>query len=191
MPAVTKLYWHLALAGLLSFGALIVGLVLAISGMFPYKNIMPIVIFAGAVGAVVNNYYRLSKLSEADKASAARLKSSVLTMQIYVSMLISGILGLVMYGLCMTGLLAGQLFPQFSGTDKVYDSMFGFLTEVVPATNLDAGKVLIWSFIAGFSERLIPNVLDRLASQAAALRSQPGGETAPAAPADEIKPGSS
>ena len=188
---MTKLYWHLALAGLLSFGALIVGLVLAISGMFPYKNIMPIVIFAGAVGAVVNNYYRLSKLSEADKASAARLKSSVLTMQIYVSMLISGILGLVMYGLCMTGLLAGQLFPEFTGTEKVYDSMFGFLTEVVPATNLDAGKVLIWSFIAGFSERLIPNVLDRLASQAAALRGQPGGETAPAAPADEIKPGSS
>jgi len=174
---MTKLYWHLALAGLLSFGALAVSVILAITGWFDYKNMMPLVIFAGAVGSVVNNYYRLAKLSEADKAAAEQLESSVLTLQIYVSLLISGILGLVMYGLCMTGLLAGQLFPQFSGTDSAYRNMVSFLTDVFPTTNLDTGKVLIWSFIAGFSERLIPNVLDRLASQAEALRRKASGDS--------------
>lgn len=170
---MTRLYWHLALAGLISFGALTVSVVLSIGGWFDYENIMPVVIFAGAVGAVVNNYYRLARLSEADKATAARLRSSVLTMQVYVSMLIAGILALVMYGLCMTGLLAGQLFPQFRGVELDYDRMSNFLTGVKPMTNIDTGKVLIWSFIAGFSEKLIPNVLDRLASQAEALRGKP------------------
>jgi hypothetical protein len=167
---MTKLYWHLAVAGLLAFGSLTFAVLLAITKVFEYSNVMPLVLCSGAVGAVVNNYYRLSKLSEADKLAVAGLQSSVLTMQIYVSLLIAAILGLVLYGLCMTGLLAGQLFPQFTGTEKPYGGMLGFLSDVVPATNLDTGKVLIWSFIAGFSERMIPNVLDRLASQAEALR---------------------
>lgn len=51
--------------------------------------------------------------------------------------------------------------------------MSDFLTVVKPATNLDIGKMLIWAFVAGFSERLIPNVLDRLARQAEALRGEP------------------
>jgi hypothetical protein len=177
---MTKLYWHLALAGLIAFGALTISVVLSITGWFDYENIMPVVIFAGAVGAVVNNYYRLAKLSEADKATAARLQGSVLTMQVYVSMLIAGILALVMYGLCMTGLLAGQLFPQFRGIDLDYDRMSNFLTGVKPMTNIDTGKVLIWSFIAGFSEKLIPNVLDRLASQAEALRGKPDDDASAA-----------
>jgi hypothetical protein len=177
---MTKLYWHLALAGLIAFGALTISVVLSITGWFDYENIMPVVIFAGAVGAVVNNYYRLAKLSEADKATAARLQGSVLTMQVYVSMLIAGILALVMYGLCMTGLLAGQLFPQFRGIELDYDRMSNFLTGVKPMTNIDTGKVLIWSFIAGFSEKLIPNVLDRLASQAEALRGKPDDDASAA-----------
>ena len=170
---MTKLYWHLAIAGLISFGALTISIVLAITNMYVYKNIMPVVFFAAAVGSVVNNYYRLAKLSEADKATAAQIRGSVLTLQIYVSMLIAGIFGLVMYGLCLTQLLAGELFPKFSGVSTAYSGMGAFLTEVTPATNLDIGKMLIWAFVAGFSERLIPNVLDRLASQAEALRGKP------------------
>lgn len=115
---MTKLYWHLALAGLISFGALTGGIVLAISEFSAYSNIMLLVFFAAAVGSVVNNYHRLAKLSEADKAVAAQIENSVLILQIYVSLLIAGILGLVMYGLCMTTLLAGQLFPKFIEIDK-------------------------------------------------------------------------
>jgi hypothetical protein len=170
---MTKLYWHLALAGLLAFGALAVSIVLAISGAYVFVNIMPLVFFAAAVGSVVNNYHRLAKLSEVDKAVAAQIENSVFTLQIYVSLLISGILGLVMYGLCMTSLLGGELFPQFIGTEAGYQTMSSFLNEVKPKANLDIGKMLIWAFVAGFSERLIPNVLDRLARQAEALRGEP------------------
>ena len=83
----------------------------------------------------------------------------------------------------MTGLLGGELFPHFSSTDDAFETMSLFLTKVKPLTNLDTGKVLIWSFVAGFSEKLIPNVLDRLANEAAALRGQPVAEATP--PADE------
>jgi hypothetical protein len=42
------------------------------------------------------------------------------------------------------------------------DSVF----KIVPEKTLDAAKALLWAFIAGFSEKLIPNILDKLAQQA-------------------------
>ena len=31
-----------------------------------------------------------------------------------------------------------------------------------PATGTDFGKLLVWAFLAGFAERLVPDLLDRL-----------------------------
>jgi hypothetical protein len=43
---------------------------------------------------------------------------------------------------------------------------FGFfVNDIGPRTGIDYAKVLVWSFLAGFSEKLVPDVLDRLASR--------------------------
>jgi hypothetical protein len=168
MSKLTKLYWHLAVSGILAFGSCTVAMFAARMGA--YSDILLLVFCAGSVGAVINNYYRLAKLSEVDKVALEALDGAVFTMQIYVSVLISGVLALVMYGLFLSGLLQGDLFPKFKNTALEFESVFRLLRVVVPNQNIDTAKAIVWAFIAGFSERLVPNVLDRLINQAEALR---------------------
>lgn len=165
---LTALYWHLALSGVIAFGGCAVALFAARYGVA--VDLFLLVFCAGSVGAVINNYYRLAKLSAADKAAIDGLDGTVFTMQIYVSVLIAGVLGFVMYGLFLSGMLQGDLFPKFSRTEDPFKDIFTFLDTVEPAQNIDTAKAIVWAFIAGFSERLVPNVLDRLVDQASALR---------------------
>lgn len=167
---MTKLYWHLALTGVITFGGLATAMLAARFGR--YSDVVIVVFLAGAVGAVVNNYYRLAKLSAADKAAAAQVDGKVLALQMYVSPLIAGILAFVLYGLCLSGLLAGALFPKFTNTDLPYKDFSSLLTTLAPEKNIDTAKAILWAFIAGFSERLIPNVLDRLVAKAEALKGE-------------------
>ena len=47
-----------------------------------------------------------------------------------------------------------------------YNSLSEMVDTLTPATNRDAAKAVVWAFIAGFSERLVPNVLDAVAKTA-------------------------
>jgi hypothetical protein len=167
---MTKLYWHLALTAVIAFGGVILTLLLARFGA--YGDLMFVILFAGTVGAVVNNYYRLARLSAAENGVLAQLDNKVITLQIYVSMLIAGILGFVMYGLCVSGLLEGVLFPKFTNANLPYEGMQRLLTSLTPKENIDTAKAILWAFIAGFSERLIPNILDRMVARAEVLESK-------------------
>lgn len=168
MSKLTKLYWHLAVSGLIAFGGCAAALFAARMGAD--TDILLLVFCAGSVGAVINNYYRLAKLSAEDKVAIEALDGTVFTMQIYVSVLIAGVLGFVIYGLFLSGLLQGDLFPKFKSADAEFTSIFALLETVTPNQNVDTAKAIVWAFIAGFSERLVPNVLDRLVNQASALR---------------------
>ena len=154
-----KLYWHLAVTAGVAFGGMAAMLSLIKFGL---SNVATIVFFAGTVGAVLNNYYRLSKLASMPRT--ADLDTRLVALQMYVSMLIGGILAWVMYGLCVSGLVEGALFPKFDPdrTLAMYDKLEGFLPALRPMTNVDVAKSILWGFISGFSERLIPNFIDRL-----------------------------
>lgn len=165
-PALVKLYWHLAITGILTFAGFALALLVARLG--GYSDLMLLVLLAGSTGAVINNYYRLAKLACADAASMAEMDNSVFTVQLYVSVLISGVLGIIMYGLCLSGLIAGDLFPAFKGVQADYASVTELMANVSPAGNIDAAKAVVWAFIAGFSEKLIPNLIDRMADRAEA-----------------------
>lgn len=163
-PALVKLYWHLAVTGILTFAGFMVALMVARFGVF--SDLLLLVLLAGSTGAVINNYYRLAKLACADSASVPEMDNSVFTVQLYVSVLIAGVLGFVMYGLCVSGLIAGDLFPAFQGVQADYASVTDLMARVSPASNVDAAKAVVWAFIAGFSEKMIPNMIDRVASRA-------------------------
>jgi len=69
----------------------------------------------------------------------------------------------VLYFFLRSGIISGHIFPSFAGSESgtaASNANFGEL-----ASNADFGKLLVWSFIAGFSERLIPDTLERTESQ--------------------------
>ena len=82
--------------------------------------------------------------------------------QFYVSLLFSGILGFIAYGLFASSLLQGTCFPSSKHMEHPMSPWQTLLTLASPATNLDAAKAVIWAFIAGFSERFVPNAIDAL-----------------------------
>ena len=155
---MTRLYWHLLVGAVIAFGSLATVLLLARFGL--YGEVMTLIFCAGAVGGVVNNYFRLAKLDEAQVADNAKVH--LMITQLYVTMVIAGILGFVAYGLFLSGLIQGSLFPEFKNTSEPYGGLGALLLGLAPKTNIDAAKAILWGFIAGFSERFVPNIIDSI-----------------------------
>lgn len=80
-------------------------------------------------------------------------------------LIIGGIAALVMYFLIAGRLLAGDLFPAADYSKALIDNaQSGATILAIPSAGF--AKLLIWSVIAGFSERLLPDQLARLESSA-------------------------
>jgi hypothetical protein len=110
-----------------------------------------------------------------------------------LSPLVGGILAVVVYILFISELLAGDLFPHFVSdsslqTGGVTDAANGLTamttnsTQTATAANqtkglsvifeihgnaADYGKMMFWSFLAGFSERFATDIINRFESDAA------------------------
>jgi hypothetical protein len=57
------------------------------------------------------------------------------------------------------------LFPQFS--ESTLDNgtswnMEAFVTKVDPKASKDIAKILVWSFIAEYSESMVPNLIGKI-----------------------------
>ncbi len=71
---------------------------------------------------------------------------------------------MVLYLIFAGGLISGSFFPNFACTQGENKCIsFGSLFySWQPADAGSYAKVLVWSFIAGFAERLVPSTLDSL-----------------------------
>jgi hypothetical protein len=125
------------------------------------------IVLAGAIGALFSLLQRVQKVP----AEADGIKNLVAIEAARRDMFIaplSGMIGaLVLYMLFAGAFVTGALFPTIAtGADsKTGYRMIDFLVHTGPADALAAAKLILWSFLAGFSERLVPDAIDRVAGK--------------------------
>jgi hypothetical protein len=134
-------------------------------------TIMIPVMVAGAGGAFVSSLRRLYGFEDIfPRRSYVRLFRRLDFYVIAYSLVpvLVGIIGAVMIYLVFAGgLLKGDLFPEFVctlGPDNKCNNFYDFLTHWAPRDAPANAKAIVWGFIAGFSERFVPNILNRLST---------------------------
>ncbi len=68
------------------------------------------------------------------------------------------------------GLLGGSLFPAFPPETANNWSVIEVMQHTGPNSFADYSKLIVWSFIAGFAERLVPDTLTRIVEKARTAR---------------------
>ncbi len=117
----------------------------------------------GIVGGFVSIQQRLSKIKNEELAMLSESWAAILVIPIY-----GGIFALLLYVMFLADLVQGNLFPtfyvpRFSEPPQTSDLVM-FLRETYPAQGADFAKLIFWSFVAGFSERFVPQIISSVAS---------------------------
>lgn len=121
---------------------------------------------AGVIGGFVGLQRRLKGMSDDDLTLLANS-----WVYVCLSPLVGGVLAIVVYILFISGLLAGDLFPHFvpdpqnisTGKTRSLAAIFEIHGQAA-----DYGKMIFWSFLAGFSERFATDIISRFESDAVA-----------------------
>jgi hypothetical protein len=152
-----------------SAGIPFVALVLYFDATGRGVTIMIPVMAAGAGGAFVSSLRRLYDFEDIfPRRTYVRLFRRLNFYVIAYSLVpvVVGIIGaVIIYLIFAAGLLKGDLFPEFVCiANKSCDDLHGFVSNWMPKDAPANAKAIVWGFIAGFSERLVPNILNRLAT---------------------------
>jgi hypothetical protein len=144
-----------------------------------------VVVLAGALGAFFSALMRLYNFQDLPKALVARELEGLPRWHLLIYSLVPAVVGAisatVIYMLFASGLVQGDLFPLFKckpGADKC--QTFGMLIgEWGPDQAKDYAKSIVWGFIAGFAERLVPDTLQSLTKSAQQKDASTNGTDAP------------
>jgi hypothetical protein len=90
-----------------------------------------------------------------------------------LSTIVGGVSAVVLYLLMAAGLntVAEPLTPKFMSVCLVYEAckptlpptLFNYFSGLLPFDTASFAKALCWSFVAGFAEKFVPDILDRMA----------------------------
>ena len=148
----------------------------------------------GIIGGFVSIQQRLKRVSDDELTYLSQSWTAILVVPVF-----GGVFALVLYILFLSGLVEGPLFPTITippftkGTPTIAD-LRRFFTETYPASGSDFAKLAFWCFVAGFSERFVPQIIQRVSDRSeedAGLDRQQGGELRRNQPpgADTLAPG--
>lgn len=150
---------------------------------YDFAAMMTCVVYWGIIGGFVSSQRRMESIpSDGDPLiSVFGLDSA--DYYLWLSPLLGAIFAVILTLMFMAGILKGSLFPDFSIV-KVDGglSYFEFAWKMLPKSGDDYAKLFVWSFLAGFAERLVPDSLDRLSSKL-----EPESRSANPKPAGEPK----
>ncbi len=132
-------------------------------------TIFLVVIAAGALGGFVSSLRRLYGFKNvfpvSDYGHLFRGGNIYVVVYSFVPGLVGAIGAAVVYVALAGGLIEGSLFPKFRCTTVNCDDFLNFVNNWSPESAQDYAKAIIWGFVAGFSERFVPDVLDKLGSK--------------------------
>ncbi len=115
----------------------------------------------GVLGGFVSIQQRLKNM---DALEIRLLSNSIF--RILLIPLYGGIFALVLYSLFYAEILSGHLFPTIYVPVAPEIPIFEYFKKVCienyPQTGQDWAKLLFWSFVAGFCERLVPQLVNSL-----------------------------
>ena len=118
-------------------------------------GVAALVIATGALGGFVSIQRRLKQLTAGDLTLFA--DSWLYTL---LSPLVGGVLALLLYLVFVSGLVQGDLFPTFVQDDNpARRPGLGVLYDHHAVDFRAYAKVLFWSFIAGFSEHFVTDII--------------------------------
>ncbi|MBI5919666.1 MAG: hypothetical protein HY849_09890 [Nitrosomonadales bacterium] len=155
--------------------AVCVGFVLLLSQFVSASAILlpMMVILMGMLGAIFSIGRRILPVSsqnvtESDpviKATQFDHGDTGIAMSIWIG----GISALLLYLLMASGLslIGGEILPKFSDAlgKRDCNGLDGFACALHPADMASFVRLLCWSFLAGFAEKFVPDILDRMAKQ--------------------------
>jgi hypothetical protein len=133
--------------------------IVAYVGAFRVSPVVPLIFLVGQIGGYVGLQSRLRTLSEPDlKLLTTSWVYTILTP------MVGGILAILLHMIFLSGLISGQMFPKFvpdANPPDVED------LRVIFATHADGyasyAKLFVWSFVAGYSERFVVDMLGSFA----------------------------
>ena len=138
-------------------GIVVVGVAIAYYGAGLRTTVF--IFLAGNIGGYVAIHRSLSELSDAE---LKELSGSWLAM--IVPSFVGGILAFVLYLLFLSNILKGELFPDFHAREDA-EPGFDTLLKQYGKSMSDYAKLLVWSFIAGFNQKYVVDVIDSIRSR--------------------------
>jgi hypothetical protein len=127
-----------------------------------------VIIFAGALGGFLSVQQRIQSAPTDGDAIQRMLALESGGFGVYISPILGAIFAILFYLLIIAGYMPQtDLLPTISTTPPPLGSftLEEFLRACGPATSKDYAKLIVWSFLVGFAERLVPDALKRLSAQ--------------------------
>jgi hypothetical protein len=117
-----------------------------------------IVFVAGLIGGFVSMQQRLPTIGLDELRELAGSWPSILLVPIN-----GGIFAMVLMLMFASGIIQGALFPEYKHPEidpsQLVESFRQWLRNAFPKDGPAIAKLVFWSFVAGFSERFVPQII--------------------------------